>query len=229
MLRRMLQLCIDAPARPVRRVTLYYLLLGGVTTLLVWLWPPIASYLHGGSQTLGSGLSFERVVDAEAVTGGSSLVIISLAASMIGALLVSIPVSWGYMGARRTSGFDQSVVQTIVILPIVVAGIVVMVKSSVALAFSLAGIVAGVRFRSSLQDTSDALYIFAAIGVGLATGIGEMGIALVITVVFNYVILGLWSCGYGTCALAGPQAGWAKNAVKKEKKKKKQKSAKKDQ
>lgn len=51
-----------------------------------------------------------------------------------------------------------------------------MVKNSVALAFSLAGAVAGVRFRSSLSDTADALYIFVAIGVGLAAGIGELGV-----------------------------------------------------
>ncbi|MEE9269977.1 MAG: DUF4956 domain-containing protein [Candidatus Krumholzibacteria bacterium] len=221
-LRKLLRLCIEPPVRPVRRLTVYYLLLGAVTAALVWGWPPIVGYFQGGSDALGTGATFERVgIDDVASTGG--YIVISLVISMVGALLLMLPVSWGYMGARRLTGFDQSVVQTMVILPIAIAGIVVMVKSSVALAFSLAGIVAGVRFRSSLQDTADALYIFAAIGVGLAAGIGELAIAVVISVFFNYVILGLWSCGYGTCPISGPKAGWSSKGAPAPPKKKKQK------
>ena len=226
-LRRLLQLCIEPPVRPVRRLTVYYLLLGAVTAALVWWWPPIVGYFQGGGDSIGSGMTFERVgIDDVASTGGGNIVI-SLVISMVGALLLMLPVSWGYMGARRFTGFDQSVVQTMVILPIAIAGIVIMVKSSVALAFSLAGIVAGVRFRSSLQDTADALYIFAAIGVGLAAGIGELAIAVVISVFFNYVILALWSCGYGTCPISGPTDGWSSRCVPAAPKKKKKKNKKK--
>ena len=57
-------------------------------------------------------------------------------------------------------------VQTLVILPIVAAGVVFMVKNSLALAFSLGGIVAAVSFRNTLRDTKDAVYIFLATGVG---------------------------------------------------------------
>ena len=99
--------------------------------------------------------------------------------------------------------------QTIIILPIAIAGIVIMVKNSIALAFSLAGIVAAVRFRNSLKDTSDALYIFGAIGVGLAAGIGALSIAAVISVFFCYAILFLWRCDYGVCPVNGPRAEYS--------------------
>ena len=51
------------------------------------------------------------------------------------------------MSARPSGGqHNQNVVQTLVILPMVVAGIVFMVQNSLALAFSLAGVVGAVRF-----------------------------------------------------------------------------------
>jgi len=65
------------------------------------------------------------------------------------------------------------------------------------LAFSLAGIVAGVRFRLTLDDTLDAIYIFAAIGAGLAAGIEALEIAAVVTILFNYVVLLFWELDYG--------------------------------
>jgi hypothetical protein len=66
---------------------------------------------------------------------------IALIVSMVGTLLLMLPVLWGYMDARQVTGFDQAIVPTVVLLPMLVAGIGVMVKNSVALAFSLAVVV----------------------------------------------------------------------------------------
>jgi hypothetical protein len=117
--------------------------------------------------------------------------------SMLGALTIMIPVAWAYILIKRRGGYDESVVHALLILPIAVTGIVMIVQNSLALAFSLAGIVAAVRFRTTLEDTKDAVYIFLAIGVGLACGVQAMGIALVLSVVFNGVNLFLWKSGFG--------------------------------
>ena len=37
-----------------------------------------------------------------------------------------------------------------------------------------AGVVAAVRFRNTLRDTKDAVYVFLAVGIGLAWGRGGM-------------------------------------------------------
>jgi hypothetical protein len=89
------------------------------------------------------------------------------------------------------------VVQTLIILPIVVAGIVFMVKNSLALAFSLGGIVAAVSFRNTLRDTKDAVYIFLGTGVGLAAGIQSVSLAAALSITFNVVVLILWYTDFG--------------------------------
>ena len=123
---------------------------------------------------------------------------VSLFVSMAGALLLMIPVSWVYMGTRLRDGYDGSVAQVILILPVAVTGIVIIIQNSLPLAFSLAGIVAIIRFRTTLKDTADALFLFAAIGVGLSAGIGALLIAVVISLFFNYTNLMLWKLDYGS-------------------------------
>ena len=66
----------------------------------------------------------------------------------------------------------------------VVTAILVVVRDSLALAFSLAGIVAAVRFRNNLRESGDAVYIFGAIGIGFASGIHALSVAAVLSIVF---------------------------------------------
>src|SRR4029079_18818885 len=104
---------------------------------------------------------------------------------------------WIYIMTRRRKGFRQSVVQTLVILPIVVAGVVFMVKTSLAPAFSLSATVPAVSFRNTLRDTKDAVYIFLATGVGLAAGIQSVAFAAALSITYNVVILVLWWTDFG--------------------------------
>jgi hypothetical protein len=122
---------------------------------------------------------------------------IQLALASVGALILTVPVSWAYFITSRARRIDQSFLQTIIILPVVVTGIAMIVLNSLALAFSLAGIVAAVRFRFSLDQPSDAMYIFVAIGIGLGSGIGALAVAAVISATFVFATLIIWKLEYG--------------------------------
>ena len=111
---------------------------------------------------------------------------------MIGAIVLVVPIAFTYVRTRTRSKFDHSLVQTVIVLPIVVTAILVVVRDSLALAFSLAGIVAAVRFRNNLRESGDAVYIFGAIGIGFAAGIHALGVAAVLSMVFVVVELALW-------------------------------------
>ena len=116
---------------------------------------------------------------------------------ILGTILLVIPVGWVYMRTKRLR-YDPALVRAVVILPIVVAGITMVVKYSIALAFALTGIVAAVRFRNTLKDPRDAVYIFLVIGIGLASGVQELDVALVMSLMFNLVMLTLWRYNIGS-------------------------------
>jgi len=116
---------------------------------------------------------------------------------ILGALLLVVPVARVYMFTKRFR-YDPALVRSVIILPIVVAGIVLVVKNSIALAFSLAGIVAAVRFRNNLKDPRDAVYIFLVLGIGLSAGVQALDVALVMSFAFNLVVLYLWRFNVGS-------------------------------
>jgi len=117
--------------------------------------------------------------------------------TLLGVWLLMLPVSWVHKGIHRVSSHDHSLDETMLILPGVVAAIVLVVQHSLALAFSLAGIVAGVQFRRALQDTFDALFILVAIGTGIAAGVKALEIAAILTVFFSYATVYVYFCGDG--------------------------------
>jgi hypothetical protein len=83
----------------------------------------------------------------------------------------------------------------------------VLVKHSLALAFSLGGIVTAVRFRTTLDDSKDAANVFVVTGIGLAAAV-DPPVAFGISVVYNILTLGLWISDFGRApALEGRQAG----------------------
>ena len=121
----------------------------------------------------------------------------SLVYAMTSTLLLMLPVSWAYRAIHKGSVYDHSIDTTALVLPAVVAGIVTVVQHSLALAFSLAGIAAGVRFRRALSDTFDTLFILASIGVGIAAGVRSSESAVVLTVFFNSASIGVCAFGDG--------------------------------
>ncbi len=121
----------------------------------------------------------------------------TLMITLLGVWLLMLPVAWVHQGIHPVNSLDHSLDETVLILPGVVAAIVLVVQHSLALAFSLAGIVAGVQFRRALQETYDALFILVAIGTGIAAGVKALEIALVLTVFFSYATLYVYTFGDG--------------------------------
>jgi len=114
------------------------------------------------------------------------------AAAVIGSFLLALPVAFTYVRTRNRLKYDQSLVQTVIMLPVVISAILIVVQNSLALAFSLAGIVAAVRFRNNLKDSRDAVYVFAAVGIGFAAGVGRLAIAAFLSIFFCMLELLLW-------------------------------------
>ncbi len=142
--------------------------------------------------------SFEPIYSSVEETVRSPHGAVQLAIASVGAIVMTIPITWAYFITSRVRRIDQSFLQTIMILPVVVTGISMIVLNSLALAFSLAGIVAAVRFRFALlKQPSDAMYIFVAIGIGLGSGIGALGVATVISFIFVVATMVIWRLEYG--------------------------------
>lgn len=207
-LRQVIDFMTMGSDRPVRRLVAYYAVLGLALFLIVQFIPEADRLLLGKGLAETSAAPDQGTIlqdglagapAAEAALGTTSLAGLAATTALIllGTLLLMLPVTWVYMSARSTPGHSQAVVQTLMILPLVVAGIVLIVRDSLALAFSLAGVVAAVRFRTNLKDSRDVVYVFLAIAVGFAAGVQTLAVGAVLTLVFNFLLLLTWRYDYG--------------------------------
>lgn len=187
----------------VLRTALWYAAIFGVAWMARITVPGSSSRAAETLQALLAGEVPARQVSAGAPRG---TLVILVAQAMLAAVALSLPIAWVYALTRARRGYQQSVVQMLVLLPMVVAGVVVLVKDSLALAFALAGIVAAVRFRNTLDDSKDAVYVFLATGVGLAAAV-DVPVAALASVLFNVLVLAFWYSDFGRPPQLGGAAG----------------------
>lgn len=185
------------------RLVAYYAALGGLGWSAWNLTPlpiqvKLAEYLRpvmGGAQSTGDLTSpFSAAVPTPVGSNHETAMLALLVG--VAALLLALPMAWVFMHTRQRKGYQQSVVHTIVLLPPVVAAVSLLVRNNIGLAFSLAGIVAAVRFRTTLDDSKDAVFIFAVSALGLACGV-HLEFAAALSLLFSSIALGLWYSDFG--------------------------------
>ena len=188
------------------RLVVYYLswilVLGG----LFYQFPQILYYVDQEHRRASMGKSMDFETASSPALGniqeGLSRLIdpahtIPILVALILAFAVTLPITWVYRWTRPRKKYNQAFAHTLLMVPIAIALVVFLVKGSLALAFSLAGIVAAVRFRTALEEPLDAVYMFMAIGIGLATGIQLTTVAYLASLIFVIVALGVWKSNYG--------------------------------
>ena len=185
------------------KLIVYYVTLVAAVALLLRFFPHIMPLLpFGGLTDLQQGNDLVTETDIVNLISNVRIPLdlladgMSITLSMLGALLLMIPVRWVYMevGDLETAEkrpAELKVSASLLLLPLVVTAIIVIVKFSLALAFALTGIFAGVRYRTSLKNLTDALFIFACMAVGLAAGTQALGIALALSIFFVFTALSL--------------------------------------
>lgn len=180
------------------RLVAYYAILAAVVFLLHQLAPSLPIFstesFRANIAEINKGNPLEGTSPLNLTSGQ---VAVNSLVMMLSAVLLMLPVAWVHILTRSRKGFSQSMVQTLIMLPLVVAGVLTIVQHSVALAFSLGGVVGAVSFRNRLADPKDAIYIFLAIAVGIAAGVQVLSVAAALSIFFNLVVLLAWTFDFG--------------------------------
>lgn len=123
----------------------------------------------------------------EDLTGTFSIAEVIIA--LFGAFLLSAVVGYVYRATHKGTSYSQTYVQTLVLMGIVVALIMLIVGSNIARAFSLVGALSIIRFRNAVKETRDVGFIFWAMAIGMAVGTKFFSLAIVATVVIAVAVL----------------------------------------
>ena len=110
-----------------------------------------------------------------------SLLICSLASLLFGFVIALVHM--------KTSKYTKNFLLTLIILPILVQTVIFMVNGNLGTSIAIVGAFSLVRFRSFAGTSREIVSIFFAMTIGLATGMGEILFAAIITVIVSLVIV----------------------------------------
>jgi hypothetical protein len=107
-------------------------------------------------------------------------------------------IAWVYMATHTGLSYSKSFVNSLMVIPSVVALVMMVLSNSLVTAFGLMAVFAIVRFRNILRDTLDASYILMVIVLGMAAGTMKFSTAIVGTMFLCALMVYLWMTGFGT-------------------------------
>lgn len=94
--------------------------------------------------------------------------------------------------------YSKHFILTLVIMPAIIQAVILLVNGNIGTGVAVMGAFSLVRFRSVPGNSREIASIFLAMAVGLATGTGYIGTALLLTIVVGAVVLLLISLNFGT-------------------------------
>lgn len=106
-------------------------------------------------------------------------------------------VSAVYVVTFRGLSYSRSFVQGIPLGAIVTAMLMLAIGDSIAAGIGLAGGLSIVRFRTTMRDPRDMVFIFAGLGVGIACGLQAYPAAIGGTALFSMAAMLLFGIHYG--------------------------------
>lgn len=114
----------------------------------------------------------DSIMETLTLTDTGAVTTPELLTAILASLTMGFAISICYLITNRGAMTRRGFAITLVMLPVILAVIILFVGSNVARAFSLAGVLSIIRFRSAPGDPKDIGYIFFATGAGVASGVG---------------------------------------------------------
>lgn len=118
----------------------------------------------------------------------SAFTLTDVALVLVLSAVLSLMVGWVYRFTHRGTSYSQSFAQTLVVVSMTTALIMLIIGSNIARAFTLVGALSVIRFRNAVKETRDVTFMFVAMAMGMAVGtrfylLGAFGCAVLCAVI----------------------------------------------
>ena len=118
----------------------------------------------------------------------SDMTVGSVMVTMLAAVIFGLAVAFTYYAVQKEN-YQKSLAASLLMLPCILSVIILFIGSNIARAFSLAGTLSIIRFRSAPGEPTDIGFIFFAIAAGLSAGVGLYGYGALFVLILCAVII----------------------------------------
>lgn len=104
------------------------------------------------------------------------------------AVLLGLFIYFIYRTTTKSALYNRGFNKTLALLPVITAGIVLAMQSSLVISLGMVGALSIVRFRNAVKDPMDLTFLFWGISVGIIIGARLFELALIVTLVITAFI-----------------------------------------
>ena len=109
--------------------------------------------------------------------------------SLLLAFVLSTVIAYTYKFTYRGISYSGNFFQAMVLSSSATSMVIMAVGNNIAVGFGIIGAIAIIRFRTRINEPRNIIFIFASLGVGIATGVYGYSIAIAGTLIFCVVAL----------------------------------------
>jgi hypothetical protein len=128
---------------------------------------------------------------------GVAISIVDLVIAMSVAIALGLFIVSVYRITHRGLNYERSFLVTLLMMSPMVALVIMLIGSNLALSLGLVGALSIIRFRNVIKDSRDMAYLFWSITVGLGSGTYNWTVVLVASILFAAVLLVLYFLEFG--------------------------------
>jgi len=117
--------------------------------------------------------------------------------SLLLAFVLSTVIAFTYKYTYRGISYSGNFLQAMILSSLATSMVIMAVGNNIAVGFGIIGAIAIIRFRTRINEPRNIIFIFASLGVGIATGVYGYSIAISGTLIFCTVAIMLYYSPHG--------------------------------
>lgn len=105
------------------------------------------------------------------------------------ALLIGVYIYCVYRLCSRDAFYSQEFNLSLIMISVITCAIILTIQSSVIVSLGMVGALSIVRFRTAVKSSIDLVFLFWAISIGIITGTGLIGLAVLVSFILSILII----------------------------------------
>ena len=130
----------------------------------------------------------EQILDIISSQSGE-LLLTDIIMRVVFSVILGIVIFISYYISHYGNVYSKKFNVTLVILTVLTATVMIVIGNNVALSLGMVGALSIIRFRTSVKDSRDTVYIFWTIIVGICAGVGDFLVATIGSIAVFIVLL----------------------------------------
>ncbi|MCB0805595.1 MAG: DUF4956 domain-containing protein [Bacteroidales bacterium] len=124
--------------------------------------------------------------------------VFDVVSNLLVALVCGIIIALVYRFIYKGPSYSSTYVNSLVLLTLITSVVILVIGNNLARAFGLVGAMSIIRFRTAVRDVQDIVFIFFALSIGMASGVGLHVIALASTIIISLIAIVLVTFNFGS-------------------------------